>query len=529
MGRGNKLAGSRPVQAPDNIPRQRLLQSENAMQPARVRFDSILETVGNTPIVRLRKLAPRHVNLYVKIEAFNPMGSVKDRLALGVIEDAEASGKLKPGQTVVEATSGNTGIGLAMVCAAKGYPLVVTMSENFSVERRRLMRFLGAKVVLTPAALKGTGMLAKAVELARTHGWFLCRQFENEANADMHSRTTAPEILAAFEGERLDCFVTGFGTGGTLKGVARVLRKTRPETQIIVCEPDNSQTLGSGIPQARADDGSPAGSHPNFRPHLMQGWGPDFIPKLTEDAVRMGLIDRIVPVNGTHALQLSRDLARQEGIFVGISAGATLAGALRMCDEAPSGSNILCMLPDTGERYLSTPLFADIPADMTEEELSIARSTPNYRFDVPSPAPVPAPPSAPQAVSAEAEEFVARAVADTRQPVVLFALEWCEFCWSVRRMFAKHGIPYRSVDLDSVEYQKNNRGGDIRAALSARTSMSTIPQIFVGGTFIGGCTDLFDSYKAGRLQALLDEHKVSYDHSVRVDPYSFLPSWLHPR
>src|SRR5215510_6151951 len=212
------------------------------------RFDSILETVGNTPIIRLNRLAPPGVNLFVKVEAFNPLGSVKDRLALGVIEDAERRGTLKPGQTVIEATSGNTGIGLAMVCAVKGYPLVVTMAESFSVERRKLMRFLGAKVVLTPAAAKGSGMLAKAVELAETHGWFLCRQFENEANADMHSRTTAPEILAAFEGERLDYFVTGYGTGGTLKGIARVLREQRPDTKVVVCEPDNSQTLGSGIP-----------------------------------------------------------------------------------------------------------------------------------------------------------------------------------------------------------------------------------------------------------------------------------------
>jgi cysteine synthase A len=501
------------------------------MQPVRNRFESILETIGRTPVVRLRKLTPQHVNVYVKLEAFNPMGSVKDRLALAVIEDAEASGKLRPGQTVVEATSGNTGIGLAMVCAAKGYPLVVTMSENFSVERRKLMRFLGVKIVLTPAALKGSGMLAKAVELAKAHGWFLCRQFENEANADVHSRTTAPEILAAFEGERLDYFVTGFGTGGTLKGVARVLRKARPETRIVVCEPDNSQTLGSGIPQPRNADGSPAASHPNFRPHLMQGWGPDFIPKLAEDAVATGLIDRIVPVNGARALQLSRDLARQEGIFVGISAGATLAGALQVAEEAAAGANIVCMLPDTGERYLSTPLFADIPADMTEEELAIARSTPNYRFDAPPPAPVVAPPPAvtPQPVSADAEEFVTGVVSDNQQPVVMFALEWCEFCWSVRRMFAKHGIPYRSVDLDSVEYQKDNRGGSIRAALSARTSINTIPQIFVGGTFLGGCTDVFDAYKAGRLQALLDEHHVPYNRTIRVDPYSFLPSWLHPR
>ncbi len=477
-------------------------------------------------MVRIKKLAPAHVALYVKIEAFNPMGSVKDRLALGVIEDAERTGRLKPGQTVVEATSGNTGIGLAMVCAAKGYPLVVTMGENFSVERRRLMRFLGARVVLTPAALKGSGMLAKATELAEAHGWFLCRQFENEANADMHSRTTAREILAAFEGERLDYFVTGCGTGGTLKGVARVLRELRPQTRLIVCEPDNSPVLGSGISQPRKTDGSPAGSHPSFRPHLMQGWSPDFIPKLTEDAVALKLIDRIVPVNGRRALELARELARKEGIFAGISGGATLAAALQVCDEAPPGATVLCMLPDTGERYLSTPLFSDIPADMTDEELGIARSTPNYRFDV---APPPPPGGTLQPSSPDAEEFVARLVGDREQPVVMFALEWCEFCWAVRKMFARHGIGYRSVDLDSVEYQKDDRGGGIRTALTTRTSMTTIPQIFVGGEFVGGCTDVFDAYKAGRLQALLDKHGASYDRSLRVDPYSFLPSWLHPR
>src|SRR5271169_1658836 len=231
------------------------------------KFANILETVGNTPVVRIGKLAPPEVNLFVKIEAFNPLGSVKDRLALGVIEDAERTGKLKPGQTVIEATSGNTGIGLAMVCAQKGYPLVVTMAEPFSVERRRLMRFLGAKVVITPAAGRGTGMVAKAVELAEAHGWFLTRQFENEANADMHSRTTAQEILADFQGERLDYWVTGFGTGGTLKGVARVLAKERPETKIVVCEPADAAMLSSGIAQERNPDGSPAVPHPAFKPH----------------------------------------------------------------------------------------------------------------------------------------------------------------------------------------------------------------------------------------------------------------------
>jgi cysteine synthase A len=493
------------------------------------KYDSILETIGRTPIVKLKKLSLPNVNLYVKIESFNPMGSVKDRLALGVIEDAERRGTLKPGQTVIEATSGNTGIGLAMVCAAKGYPLVVTMAENFSVERRKLMRFLGAKVVLTPAALKGSGMLAKATELAERHGWFLCRQFENEANADMHSRTTAPEILAAFEGERLDYFVTGYGTGGTLKGIARVLRERRPETKIIVCEPDNSQVLGSGIPQAHNADGSPAASHSLFRPHLMQGWSPDFIPKLTEDAVALKLIDQVVPVNGNHALRLSRDLARREGIFVGISAGATLAGALEVATHAEPGANILCMLPDTGERYLSTPLFADIPADMTEDEIDISRSTPNYRFDSSAPPPAPQAASVAPPVSVDAEAFVTRTIGNREQPVVLFALEWCEFCWSVRRLFAKHKIPYRSVDLDSVEYQKDNLGGQIRTALTARTSITTIPQIFVGNNFIGGCTELFDAYKQGRFQTLLDEHRVDYDRELKVDPYSFLPTWLHPR
>ena len=494
---------------------------------------SILGTIGRTPVVRINRLAPPHVNLYVKIEAFNPMGSVKDRLALGIIEDAERRGVLKPGQTVVEATSGNTGIGLAMVCAQKGYPLVVVMAENFSIERRKMMRFLGAKVVLTPAALKGSGMLAKAVELAKTHGWFLCRQFENEANADMHSRTTAPEILEAFDGEQLDYWVTGFGTGGTLKGVARVLRERSPDTQIIVCEPDNSQTLGSGIAQAREADGSPAGSHPLFRPHLMQGWSPDFIPKLTEDAVSAKHIDRILPINGKDAVRCSRDLAQKEGIFVGITAGATFAGALQVCREAPKGANVLCMLPDTAERYLTTPLFAEIPVEMTEEELQIARSTPNYRFDVPAstPAPAPAPraAAAPAPIDAEAAAFVEQVVNDRAQPVVMFALEWCEFCWSVRRLFSKYGIAYRSIDLDSVEYQKDNRGGKVRAALMARTSVATIPQIFVGGELVGGCTDVLQAGKDGRLQKLLSNARVQYKDGLGDDPFSFLPGWIHPR
>jgi len=344
------------------------------------KFQNILGTVGNTPVVKINRLAPPDQNLYVKIEAFNPLGSVKDRLALGVIEAAEKSGELRPGQTVVEATSGNTGIGLAMVCAQKGYPLVITIAETFSVERRKLMRFLGAKVVLTPAAQRGMGMVTKAVELAKTHGWFLTRQFENEANPDMHSRTTAQEIVADFAGERLDYWVTGYGTGGTLKGVSRVLAKERPDTKIIVCEPQEAPLLGSGTAQARNPDGSPASAHPAFKPHPMQGWTPDFIPKLTGDAVDMKVIDRIIPIPNADALRYSRELAQKEGIFVGITAGGTFAGALRVCAEAPKGSTVLCMLPDTGERYLSTPLFADVPADMDEEETAISKSTPSAQM-----------------------------------------------------------------------------------------------------------------------------------------------------
>ncbi len=342
--------------------------------------DNILGTIGNTPVVKIDKLAPANINLYVKIEAFNPMGSVKDRLALGIIEDAEKSGALKPGQTVIEATSGNTGIGLAMVCAQKGYPLVVTMAESFSVERRRLMRFMGAKVVLTPAPLKGSGMVQKAKELAEKNGWFLTRQFENEANANMHSKTTAPEILAAFEGKQLDYWVTGYGTGGTLKGVARVFDEKSPNTKVIVAEPELASLLTGGIAQKRNEDGSPAESHPGFSPHPVQGWTPDFIPKLTEDAMTTDSSITVLTVAGPKAMECARNLAQQEGIFVGISSGATLAAALEIAESAADGSNILCMLPDTGERYLSTPLFENIETEMTDEEKQLSASTPACQF-----------------------------------------------------------------------------------------------------------------------------------------------------
>ena len=342
------------------------------------KFNNILETVGNTPLVRINKLAPKHVTLYAKVEAFNPLGSVKDRLAVGVIEDAERRGDLKPGQTVIEATSGNTGIGLAMVCAQKGYPLVIVMAESFSIERRRLMRFLGAKVILTPAALRATGMISKTQELAAKHGWFMPRQFENEANAEMHSRTTAPELLADLKGERFDYWVTGYGTGGTLKGVARVLRKERPETKIVVCEPVDAPLLASGEGQERLPDGSPAAGHPAWKPHPMQGWTPDFIPKLTGEAVDAHLFDQIVPIAGPDALRYARELATKEGIFVGITAGATLAGAIKVAETAPEGSTLVCMLPDTGERYLSTPLFAEVAAEMNDEEVGIFKSSPMF-------------------------------------------------------------------------------------------------------------------------------------------------------
>jgi cysteine synthase A len=407
------------------------------------------------------------------------------------------------------------------------------MAENFSVERRKLLRFLGAKVVLTPASEKGSGMLAKAVELAAEHGYFLCRQFENEANADAHSRTTAQEILRDFAGETIHYWVSGFGTGGTIKGVARVLKQESPVTRIVAAEPDNAPVLASGIAQLRATDGSPTASHPHFRPHVMQGWSPDFIAKLTEDAVRSGHIDEIVPVAGARAMQLARDLARREGIFVGTSSGATLAAALTVAERAQPGDNIVCMLPDTGERYLSTPLFEDIKEEMSAEENALSRSTPLCRFDTvapsaPSVAPSTAPASKPVITTdIDAATFVDEIVG--REPVVMFALEWCEFCWAVRKLFAQAGIAYHSVDLDSVKYQHNDRGGKIRAVLAQRTGTPFIPKVFVGGRHIGGCTEVFEAWRSGALQTHLADCAVDYDRTIPIDPTSLLPKWLQPR
>jgi len=343
-------------------------------------FDSVLDTVGDTPCIRVNHLAPKGVRIYVKAEAFNPAASVKDRLALNIIEAAERNGTLKPGQTVVEATSGNTGIGLAMVCAQKGYPLVVTMADSFSIERRRLMRLFGAKVVLTPRAAKGLGMYQKAVELAQANGWFLAHQFETAANAEIHEATTAREILGDFKDERLDYFVTGYGTGGTVVGVARVLRRERPKTKIILSEPANAQLVGSGTAQKRGADGAPAVSHPAFEPHPIQGWTPDFIPLVLQEAIDKKYYDQVIPISGADGVKWARALAQREGIFCGISSGASFAAAMRVAETAEPGSVILCMLPDTGERYLTTPLFEGIPEAMTDEELAISKSTPGYHL-----------------------------------------------------------------------------------------------------------------------------------------------------
>ena len=343
-------------------------------------YDSILDTVGDTPVVRINNLAPSGVRVYVKVESFNPAASVKDRLPLNIIEAAERAGTLKPGQTVVEATSGNTGIGLAMVCAQKGYPLVVTMADSFSVERRRLMRMYGAKVVLTPRALKGTGMYMKAAELAAKHGWFLAGQFETSANADIHEATTAREIIADFAGDRLDYLVTGYGTGGTVTGLSRVLRRERPETRIILTEPANAQIVGNGVQQQRGDGGAPAASHPNFEPHPIQGWTPDFIPLVLQECLDAGGYDELIPVTGPDGVAWAKKLAQREGILTGISGGATFAIAMKIADRAAPGSVILAMLPDTGERYLTTPLFADIPEDMDADEVALSQSTPSAQL-----------------------------------------------------------------------------------------------------------------------------------------------------
>jgi len=311
---------------------------------------NILETIGNTPVVRLNRIAPKHVEMYVKIEAFNPGGSVKDRLAFAIMDDARRRGALKPGQTVVEATSGNTGIALAMVCAALGHPFVATMVETFSIERRKIMRAFGAKVLLTPAAERGTGMVRRAAELAERHGWFLARQFSNPANPAFHRQTTGPEILKDFAGRRLDFWVTGWGTGGTLTGAGEVIKAARPGVRIIATEPAGASLLGGK----------------EWKPHKIQGWTPDFLP----DVLNPQVYDELVTVTDDEGKENALRLAREEGIFVGLSAGATLAAALKVAEKAPAGSSLLVMLPDTGERYLSTFLFQELPEGSDDEWLA---------------------------------------------------------------------------------------------------------------------------------------------------------------
>jgi cysteine synthase A len=312
-------------------------------------YDSILDTIGNTPVVKLHRTGPSHVDLYVKVESFNPLSSVKDRLAYGIVTDAERRGLLKPGQTIIEATSGNTGIALAMVCAARGYGFVAVMAESFSIERRKIMRGLGAKVILTPAAERATGMVRIAEELAKKHGWFLARQFENEANPAFHRSTTGPEILRDFAGRRLDYWVTGYGTGGTMTGAGEMIKLARPDTRIIATEPAGAALLAGDA----------------WAPHKIQGWTPDFIPAVLNREV----YDELVPVTDESSIATARALAANEGIFAGISSGATLAAALQVAETAPKGSVLLAMLPDTGERYLSTPLFQGVNEGSDDEWL----------------------------------------------------------------------------------------------------------------------------------------------------------------
>lgn len=492
-----------------------------------MRYTSILDTIGNTPCVRLQKIGPGNVNLFVKLEAFNPTSSVKDRAALGIIEHAEKSGALRPGQTVVEATSGNAGIGLAMVCAQKGYPLVVVMPENFSVERRKLIRFFGARVVLTPAGYKGSGALAKAQELAERHGWFYCHQFDNDANANIHARTTAREILQDFSDAPLDYWVTGYGSGGTLKGVAQMLKLHSPKTCVVVCEPNNAQLLASSDGD-RSRFTSPPNSHSQYQPHLMQGWTPDFVSRLTEDAQREGCIDRLLPVDGNRAIQVCRDLARLEGILTGISGGATLAGALQIASDAEPGSNILCMLPDTAERYLTTPLFDPISAEMDEEEQTISDSTANFRFDAPpTPLPVMEVDEQEPLISEITLQMLQQFIGNPRYPVVMFGLEWCEFCWSVRKLFKKLSIHFHSVDLDSASYQPCDLGSKLKATLVAHTGCSTLPQIFINGEYVGSCIEVFDAVNNRSLYRRLDKAGVPFNKVLDIDPYTLLPGWMH--
>jgi len=491
--------------------------------------DSVLTTIGNTPLIKLsnKTVNAPGVNIYVKCEQFNPMSSVKDRLAVGCIEWGEKNGQLKPGQTVVEASSGNTGIGLAMVCAAKGYPFVCVMAESFSVERRKLMRFLGAKVILTNPAHKGSGMVIKAKELADHFGWFRPCQFENEANAAIHETTTGPEILAAMGDRPINMFVCAYGTGGTLKGVGKALKGASPATQVVACEPDNAPLLYSEIP---TEYGGPHESfvspHPCWRPHLLQGWAPDFIPKLVSEAQALNLVDDVQHVGGDEAIQACKQLAANDGLLSGTSGGGTLAVALRLAQSAEPGTNIVCMLADTGERYLSTPLFADTPADMTEEEKALSAA--------------PAAAAVPPAIELPEVEEGGAAVTfvnetNSANKIVVWSLQYCEFCWTVFGLLDALGLKgqYTVVNIDSFEYAKGNTGNKYRAALSKLTGVNTFPQVFLNGKFYGGAVDAAMGWKKGTLQPLLVDgglNVTSADgkdfNGYEGDPFEFLPKWM---
>jgi cysteine synthase A len=490
--------------------------------------NSIIDTIGKTPIIKLsEKLAPYEgVNVYVKLESENPGGSLKDRLAYGVVEWAEKHGHLQPGQTIVEASSGNTGIGLAMICASKGYPLVCVMSESFSVERRKVMRFYGAKVILTNPAHKATGMVIKAKELADKHGWFFPNQFDNEANAWIHEQTTGPEIIDAFAADNihLDHFVIAYGTGGSSLGIGRVLRKESPATKIHLCEPSNAPMMYSGIETNYPEDEKPSPSfdmaHPVWRPHLFQGWAADFIPKLVAQVREEKLYDDIMPIGGFDAIATSQQMAEKEGIFSGTSGGGTVWAALQIAKTAPIGTNILAMVPDTAERYLSTPLFENIPAGMTNEEKEIAESTPS--------APPPSadfPPVLPEAVA-----FVDEKNRSSKR-IVVWSLEYCEFCWTLTRFLDRLQVPYERIDIDNFQFAKDNMGNKYRSALQDKTGCNTFPQFFISEAFIGGAVDACMMWKKGELQPLLEDAGATKKETNNFgdytgDPFEFLPRWM---
>jgi len=417
-----------------------------------------------------------------------------------------------------------------MVCAAKGYPFVCVMAESFSIERRKLMRFYGAKVVLTNPAHKGSGMVIKARELAEKHGWFRPKQFESEANAWVHSQTTGPEILDALDGRPLGAFVCAYGTGGTLKGVGRTLRERSPETKVFVCEPDNAPLLYSGEPtpyfsaeggtraeRQQADE--PKAPHPVWRPHLLQGWAPDFIPKLVDDATRLGLYDEVLHVSGDRSVEVARDLASKEGLLSGTSGGGCVACALEVAKRLPRGSCVVVVLPDTAERYLTTPLFDGIPADMTAEEKALADSTPSQ----------PPPPIELPEVTDAATAFVQQTVGQHR--LVVWSLQSCEFCWTAFKLLDAIGVPYKVVNIDAFEFAKGNRGNKFRAALSHATGCNTFPQIFIGGEFFGGAADACIKWKKGELQPLLEAAGLKRGRArdwggYAGDPFEFLPKWM---